>query len=208
MQNDSENNFINSQGFTEFITISAEFCLFIEKTITFSTFDFLDKSRKILSLLYLKGSLLPKTEYELNEDIETFVTEEDWYYVHDSIQKKLGTYDEYKDIQISETTNKQEVVSLSIAEDIADVYQDIKNFISLVNMGTEDTMQDALVECHTNFDEFWGQKTVNALKAIHTLLLNSDIQDLTNIINDSDPDERDTSDWFITRRQKDNNNLN
>jgi len=208
MQNESENKFINSQGFTEFITISAEFCLFIEKTITFSTFDFLDKSRKILSLLYLKGSLLPKTEYELNEDIETFVTEEDWYYVHDSVQIKLGSYDEYKDIQISEVTGNLEIVSLSIAEDIADVYQDIKNFISLVNMGTDDTMQDALGECHTNFDEYWGQKSVNALKAIHALLLNPDIQNLTNTIDDLDPDEKDTSNWFITRRQTDINNMN
>jgi len=208
MQNDSENNFVYSQGVTDFITISAEFCLFVEKAITFSPFDFLDKSRKILSLLYLKGSLLPKSDYLVNEDIETFVTEEDWSLVHDSIQKKLGSFDEYKDVQISETTNNPEIISLSIAEDIADIYQDIKNFISLVNMGTEDTMQDALGECHANFDEYWGQKAVNALKAIHTLLLNPDIENLSNIIDDSDPDERDTSEWFITQRQKDINNLN
>ena len=49
----------------------------------------LDKTRKILSLLYLKGSLFPKTDYQANDEIETFVTEEDWYFVHDSIQKEL-----------------------------------------------------------------------------------------------------------------------
>jgi len=102
MQNESENSFLYSQGITEFLTIAAEYCLFIEKTPSLSTFDLLDKSRKILSLLYLKGSLLPKPDYELNEEIETFVTEEDWYLIHDAIQKKLGILDEYYDTQKSD----------------------------------------------------------------------------------------------------------
>jgi hypothetical protein len=208
MQNESENSFLYSQGITEFVTISAEFCLFVEKALAVSTWDFLDKSRKILSLLYLKGSLLPKPEYELNEDIETFVTEEDWYFVHDSIQKKLGKNDEYSDVIKSEETGELEIVSMSIAENIADVYQDIKNFVSLMNMGTEEIMKDALAECQINFDEYWGQKSVFALKAIHNLLLESDIVALENKDPDNDPEEKDTSDWFITKRQSDLNNLN
>lgn len=208
MENESENSFVYSQGITEFVTISAEFCLFAEKVKNLSMYDLLDKSRKILSLLYLKGSLLPKPDYELNEDIETFVTEEDWYFVHDSIQQKLSSFDEYKSLEKSEETGKLETVSMSIAEDIADVYQDIKNFVSLMNMGSEDIMKDALAECQANFDEYWGQKAVNALKAIHTLMLNPDIQDRENNNDDNNPDDMDTSDWFITRRQSDYNNLN
>ena len=208
MEDESENSFLYSQGITEFITISAEFCLFVEKALSIPTDELLDKLRKILSLLYLKGSLLPKPDYELNEFIETFVTEEDWSFVHDSIQKKLGSYDTYLDVQKSEQTGKQEILSLSIAEDIADIYQDIKNFVSLMNMGTEDIMKDALGECQSNFDQYWGQKTVNALKAIHGILLNHDISETGNNEDNDDPDERDTSDWFITKRQSDINNLN
>lgn len=208
MQNDSENNFIYSQGVTEFITISAEFCLFVEKALTIPPAEFLDKTRKILSLLYLKGSLFPKTDYQANDEIETFVTEEDWYFVHDSIQKQLGPFDVYKDIQISEATGNPEIVTSSISEDIADIYQDIKNFISLVNMGTEDTLQDAVGECTINFEEFWGQKTVRALKAIHIILLDPAIQELPTDSTPDNPEEKDTSDWFITRRQTDINNTN
>ena len=31
-------------------------------------------------------------------------------------------------------------------------------------------MNDALWECKNNFEEFWGQKLVNVLRAIHSLV--------------------------------------
>ena len=209
MQNESENNLIYTKSITEFITISAEYCLFVENTLTFSKYEFLDKSRKLLSLLYLKGSLLPKFEYEYNEDIEKFVTEEDWSFINESISKKLDQYNDYKDIVQSDTTGKYEVVLSSIGENLADVYQDIKNFVSLFNMGTEDIMKDAIGECQLNFEEFWGQKALNGLKAIHRVLLNPEISEENEKGGTDDPDnfeERNTSDWFITKRQSDLNN--
>ena len=169
MQNDSENNFIYSQGVTEFITISAEFCLFVEKALTIPPAEFLDKTRKILSLLYLKGSLFPKTDYQANDEIETFVTEEDWYFVHDSIQKQLGPFDDYKDIQISEATGNPEIITSSISEDIADIYQDIRNFVSVYQFGLTEQMNDALYQCRENFRLYWGQKLVNVLRPLHAL---------------------------------------
>ncbi len=38
-------------------------------------------------------------------------------------------------------------------------------------------MSDALWECKKNFEEFWGQKLVNVLRAIHTLLYSENLLD-------------------------------
>jgi hypothetical protein len=63
-------------------------------------------------------------------------------------------------------------------------------------------MNDAVWECRLNFENFWGQKLTNSLRAIHKFIYSGEE------IGKVEPDdyrsgERNTSDWFITRRQKD-----
>ena len=211
MQNEHEDNFVYSQNITEFITVAGQYCLFVENSGSFSAFDLLDKGRKILALLYIKGSLLPKPEQVYEEENEKFVTEEDWSIVHDSILKKLGKFDEYLDIMNPESIKTAEITSASLAENFADIYQDIKNFITLFNIGTEEIMSDAVGECQLSFDEFWGQKVVDSLKAIHSIILKFEISDNDDSDGDDNPnpsDGPDTSNWIFTKRQSDYNNLN
>jgi len=50
-----------------------------------------------------------------------------------------------------------------------DIYQDVKEFVSSYNFGNEEVMNDAVAECKSHFEEFWGQRLVNVLRAIHQL---------------------------------------
>jgi len=53
-----------------------------------------------------------------------------------------------------------------------------------------------------NFENFWGQKLVNSLRAIHKFIYSGEeIGKVENNADDND-EKRNTSDWFITRRQK------
>ena len=54
-----------------------------------------------------------------------------------------------------------------ISEDLADIYQDIKDFIFVFQLGLNETMNDALAICQENFALYWGQKLVNTLRALH-----------------------------------------
>lgn len=54
-----------------------------------------------------------------------------------------------------------------ISEDLADIYQDVKDFICLFQLGLNLTMNDALAQCQENFRLYWGQKLVNTLRALH-----------------------------------------
>ena len=65
-------------------------------------------------------------------------------------------------IFISDTPMKK-----CISEDLADIYQDLKNFIFIYQLGLNETMNDALVRCKENFALFWGQRLVNTLRALH-----------------------------------------
>ena len=65
-------------------------------------------------------------------------------------------------------------IAAFISENLADIYQDMGNFISLFRQGNEEVMLEAIAICRTNFREFWGQQLFNALKALHFIRYNEE----------------------------------
>ena len=43
----------------------------------------------------------------------------------------------------------------------------MKDFICVFRLGLEQTMNDSLVICREQFAEFWGQRLVNLMRALH-----------------------------------------
>ena len=166
---EKENNPIYERNTLEFVTVALEFCTFVEKAGNTGLFDFLDKAVKILPLLYLKATLLPEAEEDEDAEPELTVTEDMYESVRNRIAGLLGEKDSYletfhPDMQYSDTP-----IAAFISENLADVYQDTGNFISLFRQGNEEVMLEAIVLCRKNFREFWGQQLLNALKALHAV---------------------------------------
>jgi len=204
MEGDLNRNIIFSQNVTEFVTVVGEYCVFVENTLRFSKKRFLDKARRLLPLIYLKASLIPKFDSVFDAENERFVTEEEWEIIKDSVKQKLGFHDEYREVYDPLTHEQLEQSSASISDNLADVYQDLKNFVSLYSAGTEDIMNDALWECQLNFEEFWGQKLLNALKAIHALYFGEENLDEEEDEKEEDSkDHIDTTNWILSKRQVD-----
>jgi len=51
---------VYSKNVLEFVTVANEFCNWLEGTPTFERREFIETGRKMLPLLYLKASVLPK----------------------------------------------------------------------------------------------------------------------------------------------------
>lgn len=171
---EKENNPIYERNTLEFVTVALEFCTFVENAGRTGLFDFVDKAVKILPLLYLKATLLPEVEENEEADPELTVTEDMYETVRTRIAGLLGEKDSYletfhPDMQYSDTP-----IAAFISENLADVYQDTGNFISLFRQGNEEVMLEAIVLCRKNFREFWGQQVLNALKALHAVRYNEE----------------------------------
>ena len=197
-----DGDIVYSQNVIDFVTVSSEYCSFVENANRFSKADFLDKTRKLLPLLYLKGSLLSKMESIFDDGNEHFVTEEDWSFVQGLIKRKLGSNDEYRDVYDPLTHEQIEQSTGSISDNLADLYQELKNFITLYNVGTEEIMNDAVWECQLNFEEFWGQKLLSALKAVHVVFYGEEILEEETDLNEENENQN-TNDWIISKRQED-----
>ncbi len=59
---EKESQTIFDKNVIEFVTVAAEFCAFLERAERMKRSTFVDTSLKILPLLYLKASMLPKCE--------------------------------------------------------------------------------------------------------------------------------------------------
>lgn len=160
---------IYSKASIEFITVANEYCGFMEIQNEFTTKDFIDKLAKLLPLLYLKVSLLPRFETRMEEMPEKFVSEYDYNHLINNLAEKLGEQNDYLEVFHEEMQYSDTPIVASIAENLADIYQDLKDTLNNFELAAEDVMNDAMVVCQINFETYWGQALTNALRAIHQI---------------------------------------
>ncbi len=169
MEHEINENVVFSKNVVEFVTVANEFCKMVENP-SFSQADSLvDVMRKILPLLYLKASLVPEIHPHLDEELEKFVTEYDYNVLSQKWIQILGENDLFHEVFDPEIQFGTEPVTASISENILDIYQDLKDFLLSYRTGESEVMNDSLAECMNHFWDFWGQRLVNVLRALHQL---------------------------------------
>lgn len=200
---DSKSGPAYSRSVVEFVAVANEFCKYAERASEIKGDDLLKILQRILPLMYLKASLLPQLEPFFEDGNEKFVSESDWNKIHEILREKFGTANDYLEVFDEKIKDTEGPVTSSISENLTDIYQDIKDFLLLYQTGTEEVMNDAIWECRLNFENFWGQKLVNALRAVHRFIYSGEEIEALPAEGEEVEENRNTSDWFITRRQKD-----
>jgi hypothetical protein len=187
----------------EFVAVANEFCKYTEHASQLKGEELLKILQRILPLMYLKASLLPQLEPFFEEGNEKFVTETDWIEINNTLKEKFGTADDYLEVFDDKIKETEGPVVSGISENMADIYQDMKDFLLLYQTGTPEVMNDAVWECRMNFESFWGQKLVNSMRAIHKFIYSGEEIGKVESKTEENDENRNTTDWFITRRQKD-----
>ncbi|MDR2496939.1 MAG: DUF5063 domain-containing protein [Tannerellaceae bacterium] len=154
----------------DFVRTALAYCSLVESVTTDDAAAFVDKTTKLLPMLYLKAALLPSIDSEEDEEyVELCITEDMYEAVRTRIAEALGESDAYletfhPDMPLSDTP-----VAVFISEDLADVYQDAGTLCALFREGNEAVMRSAVALCKDNFEQYWGQKLLNSLRALHAL---------------------------------------
>lgn len=180
MQTNKETNSpLYTTNIVEFVTVATEYCSQLEQCQKSKRREFMDRMSKIAPLLYLKAALLPDLISNLNDDIEVFVTEDQYEFIRTSLSHLMGEMDNYLDTQVSDMQYSEEPLPASISENLADIYQDLKDMIQNFKSANSEVMLGAIIACKESFKTVWGQKLVSSLGAIHNALYaaNSDFQD-------------------------------
>lgn len=193
---------VYSRNVVEFVAVANEFCKYTEHASELKGDELLKILQRILPLMYLKASLLPALTPYFEDGNEKFVTESDWIGINEILKEKFGTANDYLEVFDEKISESDGHVISNLSENMADIYQDMKDFLLLYQTGTAEVMNDAVWECRMNFENFWGQKLVNAMRAIHKFIYSG--EEIGKVENDVDENDetRNTSGWFISRRQK------
>jgi len=170
MGNQEVHSVVYSKNVVEFVTVANEYCGSVENVSRHSAQENLEKLQKLLPLLYIKVSVIPKIEPVLEEELEKYVTELDYNILHQKWLQLLNENDGFYEVFDPGIQFGQETVTASVSENLLDIYQSLKDFLTAYSIGNEEVMNDSLAECLFYFEQSWGQQLVNVMRAVHMLV--------------------------------------
>jgi hypothetical protein len=174
MQEDNSHlhNYVYSSEMVDFVTICNACCRFLEElTEEVDGKEFIEQSVKHLSSVYAAHMKLEETEPVFESSGEPTVTEQDWSMIFRKISMLLGPHNNILRPAEEDEFDRSELVIHTISEDMADVYQELRDFTSIYSRGMEELMNDAAWELREHFAEHWGKKLLRSLMALHDLYI-------------------------------------
>ena len=165
-------NKIKSTVVLEMIRVAHEYNVFCEDIVKKETKDILSFYQKVLPLLYIKSSLLPDIEPSDKSANERYVAEEHWEGIFMNLKEKFSKADEYWELN-----ENYDSVKASLAEKLADVYQDTKDFVVLFQKNQISAKENAVFEIKRLFMVHWGPRCISAINQIHTVLYQKEINE-------------------------------
>ena len=165
----SNTHYVYQQPAIEFVTVAVQLCLYLEQIEGQDKSEFVEKMLCLLPLLYLKARLLPKATEELDGFPERFVSEQEYEDIRQKVAQCMGADDTYLEVFVEDMRYSDEPITAFVSENIADIYQEVKDLACNYQTREEAVMNDALVSCLEGFEQHWGQKLLNVLRPLHAL---------------------------------------
>jgi hypothetical protein len=162
-------NYVYSKALVEFVRAANECCLYLEELKGTEGKAFIAESVKHLAELYALFLKIGETEPVFDTPPEPTVTEQHWSALFQSMAGILGPSNDILRVAAENEFDRSEIVNHTISEDMADVYQELKDFTVVYSRGLEELMNDAAWELQVRFAGHWGMKLLRALSAFHML---------------------------------------
>ncbi len=166
---------IYSQAVLDMFTVANEYCMFAEKATGYEKSDIYQYLFKVFSLMYLKGALIPEIDVMHPEANERYVTEEQWQAIFNDFRNKFVEDDffHFCDPKVSNADTELK----SLAENLADIYQDMKDFVLLYSKELQAARENAVHEIGRLFKSHWGQRVLMCQLHLHFLLFQENMEE-------------------------------
>lgn len=150
-------------AFKRFSGLAEEFCRIVDSAREMTIPEFLAELARNIPHLYGAGARLDDVEKENFEPKPPFAYVLAWQPLYDFLKEKLGSTGEY--LEVFNPIEKEEAIPHSLADDLADIYCDLKRGFAVLEAGGPPV--NAIWEWHFGFWYHWGEHAVSALRAIH-----------------------------------------
>jgi len=154
----------------QFVKACNDYIEWVRTTHT-DTGVFIRDGLRHLSEVYSLATQLEDRDTVYEEGIERETSEQEWAMVYQETGRVLGQTNTYLRLAEEDEFDRSDLVTHTIAEDLADIFQELNDFIAVYSSGTEELMNDALWQVLDTFREHWGKKLLLSLSAMHSVMV-------------------------------------
>lgn len=187
-----------------FTSLASDYCATLQHVSELEKAEFIDMMSLQLPKIYVAMLEMPapekhdaegekgeeSEEWEAPEDIdeysmvsleepdshyfETRVDEDFYESIRRHIEALLGPDDTFLETFEEDMKYSDSPIAASVSESLADIFQPLYDFTSIVRETDGSLMDAAFEDCRDNFNSYWSQTLCNVLRAINHLRLNSE----------------------------------
>ena len=161
---------VETNRLLDVVSMAKSYCETCHQALQYNRVEFTDRMLDLLPRIYWNffdlsaGVSLGDSDF-FSEYVDESLYEE----VRKQISSVMGGADSFletfeEDMKYSETP-----ISSSISECLADIFQPLFNFISIVHDSEGSQLEEAFISCKEDFENYWSQTLCNALKALNNI---------------------------------------
>ncbi|MDE5774558.1 MAG: DUF5063 domain-containing protein [Muribaculaceae bacterium] len=167
-------NEINNEYRQQLLRITAlcsDYCLTVENVTSQERDEFVKNILTLLPQIYYNFITVEPENLSIDEEdyFPTYVDEDYYESVRRHIENLLGPDDAFLETFEEDMKYSDTPIGASIAECLADIFQPLYNFISVVRETEGEKMTEAYTECRENFVAYWAQTLCNVLRALNNI---------------------------------------
>jgi len=152
-----------------FIALSNEYCHALEHADQYTNRDQLvAQMLKLLPRIYIAITDVDD-ESMSDADIISALDEDTYNVVRERLAGIMSDEDIYLEVFMQDMQYSDTPIAASVAEGLADLYQEFYNLIHTVADAPDYLGHDLLAQCKGNFAAYWGQTLCNLLRALNNI---------------------------------------
>ncbi|SRR5260221_10095763 len=149
------------------------FCTLLESSQDYTPNQFVAQIAQSIAGLYRAALMLPDVEVS-DEDTVDSISELIRAEIYRKIDLMLGRFNIYQEMfDPFDLSDSASPVMPSIADDLTDIYLDVKKGVDTFNSGLDEDVNRAIWQWKFTFRIHWGYHLVGALRAVHRILANN-----------------------------------
>ncbi len=156
-------------------SLAADYCNACENAREMERDEFIDRMLDTLPRIYWEFFDLSTDEMVTLDEFDYFSSyvDEDYYEsIRRNIEMLFGPEDVFLETFEEDMKYSDSPIAASISESLADLFQPLFNFISIVKDTEGEKLVEAYMHCHEEFEYYWSQTLCNVLRALNHIKYN------------------------------------
>lgn len=155
------------------VALCADYCRTLETSGDYTLEEFTGKILNLLPRIFIAFREVSPDETLLLEEgeyFESYVDEDFYESIRRNLESLFGPDDTFLETFEENMKYSDTPIAASISECLADIFQPLFNFVSIVRDTEGEKLQEAYRECRDEFDSYWSQTLCNVLRALNFLI--------------------------------------